>query len=139
MASEVFVDSSGLYALADHRDPFHAVANECVQELVGGGRRLVLTDYIVDESITLAVARAGAPAALRLLDIVEKSSAFEWQWIERYRFSAALAFFRKHADHHYSFTDCTSFVVMRELGLREALTTDKHFAEAGFRILLTKI
>ena len=32
----------------------------------------------------------------------------------------------------------TSFVVMRELGLRDALTTDKHFAEAGFRILLTK-
>jgi predicted nucleic acid-binding protein len=139
MAPEVFVDSSGLYALADHRDPFHSAADRCVRKLLAAGIRLVLTDYIVDESMTLAVARAGSPAALRLLDIVEKSSAFDWQWIERQRFAAALAFFRKHADHHYSFTDCTSFVVMRELGLREALTTDKHFAEAGFRMLFGKI
>jgi predicted nucleic acid-binding protein len=44
--------------------------------------------------------------------------------------------FRQHADHGYSFTDYTSFVVMRELGLRYALTTDHHFTEAGFRGLL---
>ncbi len=49
---------------------------------------------------------------------------------------AAKNFFRKHSDRCYSFTDCTSFVVMRELRLTEALTTDRHFVEAGFRVLL---
>jgi predicted nucleic acid-binding protein len=42
----------------------------------------------------------------------------------------------KHADHGYSFTDCSSFLLMKELALREALTTDLHFAEAGFIPLL---
>ena len=40
----------------------------------------------------------------------------------------------KVLDKSYSFTDCTSFVVMRELGIREALTTDRHFVQAGFGI-----
>jgi predicted nucleic acid-binding protein len=52
------------------------------------------------------------------------------------RFARTKVFFRKHADHAYSFTDCSSFVVMRELGLQDALTTDRHFREAGFRVLL---
>ena len=40
------------------------------------------------------------------------------------------------ADHRYSFTDCSSFVLMAELGLKQALTTDRHFIEAGFQALL---
>ena len=44
--------------------------------------------------------------------------------------------FAEHIDHGYSFTDCASFVVMSELGIRDALTTDRHFTEAGFRALL---
>ena len=52
------------------------------------------------------------------------------------RFAAAQSFVRKHSDHGYSFTDCTSFIVMRELKITDALTTDGHFAEAGFRPLL---
>ncbi|MGH7943662.1 MAG: hypothetical protein ACREH8_17335 [Opitutaceae bacterium] len=47
--------------------------------------------------------------------------------VARQRFESAKVFFRKHADHGYSFTDCTSFVVMRELGISDALTTDRHF------------
>jgi len=42
----------------------------------------------------------------------------------------------RHRDKDYSFTDCTSFVVMKELRLKDALTTDRHFRQAGFHILL---
>ena len=136
MAAEVFVDSSGLYALADHRDPARSRAERCVRQLLSAGRMLILTDYIVDEACTLAKTRAGGHGAMRLLDIVERSNAFRLLWIGGERFEAAKIFFRKHSDHDYSFTDCTSFVVMHELEIRKALTTDRHFAEAGFEILL---
>jgi uncharacterized protein len=49
---------------------------------------------------------------------------------------AAVDFFLKQLDQDFSFTDCCSFLLMRELGLRDALTTDKHFTAAGFRALL---
>jgi predicted nucleic acid-binding protein len=40
--------------------------------------------------------------------------------------------YRQRADKHWSLTDCISFVVMEQEGLREALTGDRHFAQAGF-------
>jgi predicted nucleic acid-binding protein len=136
MAREVFLDSSGLYALADRRDAYHAQAEGRVRKLIESGTRLVLTDYIVDEACTLAKIRAGSDSALRLLEIVERSRAIEMFWIGVEHFEAAKALFRKHADHDYSFTDCTSFVVMNKLRIRDALTSDRHFVQAGFRILL---
>lgn len=136
MAADLFVDTSGLYALADHRDPARANAQRYATGRATSGSRLVLTDYVLDEACTLAKARAGSHAALRLLELVEASAAFRMEWVGPDRFEAAKAYFRKHADHDYSFTDCTSFVVMRELRLRDVLTTDHHFAEAGFRGLL---
>ena len=91
----------------------------------------------VHEACTLAQARAGSYAALRLLQLVEASVGFRIEWIGPDRFGAAKAYFRKHADYDNSFTDCTSFVVMKELRLRDSLTTDRHFTEAGFRALLS--
>jgi len=136
MAREVLVDSSGLYTLADRRDPLRAAAERCVAGLLKSHVGLVLTDYIIDEACTLAKARGGGYGALRLLEIIEQSKAFRMLWIGEERFESAKSFFRKHSDHGYSFTDCTSFVVMRELRIRDVMTTDRHFAEAGFRTLL---
>jgi len=70
-------------------------------------------------------------------DLVEQSAGIRIEWIESARFDKTKAFFRKHADHSYSFTDCSSFVIMRELRLTEALTTDRRFVEAGLRALLS--
>ena len=133
MARKLFVDSSGWYALIDRRDAWHESAKRQVDKLVRDGGRLITTDYIVDESCTLATARAGSVAAVRLLDLLDKTQAVEWEWIGTERFARSAAFFRKHRDHGYSFTDCTSFVLMRESRLDEALTSDTHFRKAGFK------
>jgi predicted nucleic acid-binding protein len=97
---------------------------------------LVTTDYIVDESATLAKARAGSYAAARLLDLLKSSRLVEWEWIGAERFGRGEALLRKHHDQGFSFTDCTTFALMRELRLSEALTTDRHFTTAGFKALL---
>jgi uncharacterized protein len=137
MASrEVFVDTSVLYALIDKRDSVHRAAREVVASLVQAGRRLVVSDYVVAESVNLANARGGSTVARRVLDLIEQSAGVRMEWIGTDRFELTKTFFRKHADHGYSFTDCTSFVLMRQLRLAEALTTDRHFVEAGFRSLL---
>ncbi len=137
MASEpVFADSAFLYALVDKRDSAHSFAVDCLRSLVAARRPLVCTDHVLVESLTLAKVRAGSLAALRLLERIDASDLIRTEWIGRERFESAKVFFRKHADHGYSFTDCTSFVVMRELGITDALTTDRHFAEAGFKALL---
>ena len=51
-------------------------------------------------------------------------------------FRATCDFFLKHEDRAWSFTDCLSFVVMNDRRLRDSLTKDDHFREAGFQPLL---
>jgi predicted nucleic acid-binding protein len=65
-----------------------------------------------------------------------ESAACRIEWTDADRFSRCVEFFRKHADQDWSFTDCLSFLMMRELELRDALTKDAHFEHAGFIALL---
>jgi len=51
-------------------------------------------------------------------------------------YQQALALFRGRLDKEWGLIDCVSFVVMQERGLTDALTTDEHFEQAGFRVLL---
>jgi predicted nucleic acid-binding protein len=133
---EVFLDTSGLYALVDRKDAHHPAARSIVERLLRGGRRFVAYDYILAETVNLANVRSGTPVAIRALDLIEQSVGVRIEWIGSARFDVTKAFFRKHADYRYSFTDCTSFVLMRELKLSQALTTDHHFTQAGFDALL---
>lgn len=133
---EIFADTSGLYALIDRNDGLHAAARRALDELLRNGRRLVVTDYIIDETVTLARSRGGRIVADRVLDLVDQSRGLRIEWIGPERFHSTREYFRRHADHAYSFTDCSSFVVMRELRLTQALTSDRHFLEAGMETLL---
>lgn len=136
VVKEHFLDTSGLYALLDRRDAHHEPARASIVPHLEAGGRLVSSDYVVAETLNLANARGGKHVALRILEVLERSKGIRVEWITRERFEAAKTFFRRHTDHAYSFTDCTSFVLMRELKLTDAVTTDRHFEQAGFRALL---
>lgn len=49
---------------------------------------------------------------------------------------AALRLFSSRSDKDWSLTDCLSFVVMERRNLRDSLTADNHFEQAGFRAVL---
>ena len=131
----LFVDTAGWMACADAADPAHARARTARDEALAAGQLLVTTDYVADETLTLLRMRLGLPAAEAWWSMVEASSRLKWQWIDAARAEKARALFFRHRDKDYSFTDCTSFVVMRELRLKQALTTDRHFRQIGFEAL----
>ncbi|MBI4546012.1 MAG: type II toxin-antitoxin system VapC family toxin [Gemmatimonadetes bacterium] len=103
--------------------------------MIGERAQLVSTDYVIDESCTLAKARSGSVAAIRLLDLLDRTAALDLEWIGAERFDRAKALLRKYHDQAFSFTDCTSFAVMREPRMTEVITTDDHFRIMGFRPL----
>ena len=51
-------------------------------------------------------------------------------------FESGLRLYAARLDKEWSLTDCISFAVMRERGIQEALTGDRHFEQAGFRLIL---
>lgn len=60
---------------------------------------------------------------------------FRWLITEEIE-EQAWKLFKQYSDKDFSFTDCTSFVVMQQLGLSEVFTNDHHFEQMGFTILL---
>lgn len=131
----LFVDTAGWMACADASDPVHAASRTARDQALRAGQILVTSDYIVDETLTLLRVHLGARAAGSWWRQIDGSTRLRWERIDVARFERAIAFFLRHADKSFSFTDCTSFVLMKELKLDRALTTDEHFRQAGFAMV----
>jgi predicted nucleic acid-binding protein len=103
--------------------------------LLEAGQALVTTDFVVDETLTLVRMRLGVAAAGVWWRQIDGSSRLRWERISVERFDRARALFFRRRDKAYSFTHCTSFVVMQELKLKEALTTDRPFRQMGLTVV----
>ena len=130
------MDTAGFLALWDAGDEHHATACSLQRKLADERRRFVTSEYVVDETVTLLLIRHSHAAAVDFLDTMEQSKVMRLEWIGPERFRAAADLFRRHGDKHWSFTDCVSFAVMRDLGMLDAFTTDHHYRQAGFVPLL---
>lgn len=138
MSIKIFVDTSGWMAIFDDSDRGHREAQDWSIKMASKfGLILVTTDYIIDETITLFRSRRLSYFIKPFLEkIFGGNKTIQMEWIAENRFSQARDFLLKHEDKAYSFTDCTSFVVMEELKLTQALASDRHFKQAGFKPLL---
>lgn len=131
----LFIDTAGWMACADSADPAHSKSCAARDLALEAGHILVTTDYVVDETLTLIRVRLGIDAAAAWWQQVDGSRRVRWERIDSARFERAGHFFFQYRDKDFSFTDCTSFVVMRDLKLNQVLTTDRHFRQAGFQTL----
>jgi predicted nucleic acid-binding protein len=129
----LFVDTAGWTMLADAADRQHAAARAFRDRWLERGGVLVSSDFVMDETLTLLRMRLGLQAAERWWDQVQSSTRVRWEWIDPARAESARHWFFRWQDKDFSFTDCASFVVMKQLRIREALTNDRHFVQAGFQ------
>jgi predicted nucleic acid-binding protein len=130
-----FVDTGGWMACADGADPAHVHCRTARDRALETGHVLVTTDFVADETLTLIRLRLGLEAAEAWWQQIERSPRLRWERVDSDRFEKARHIFFRYGDKDYSFTDCTSFVVMREMRLTHAITTDHHFRQMGFEVL----
>jgi hypothetical protein len=91
--------------------------------------RLVTSDYIVDEVLTLIAARYRRQTAMRAGSVLfGQSLGGLIQLIDEDK-ARACEIFRSHSDKRSSFTDCTSFALMQRLGITSAFAFDRHFSQ----------
>lgn len=131
----LFVDTAGWMACADGADAAHGRCCAARDGALEAGQTLVTTDFVVDETLSLIRFRLGLGAAESWWQQIDRSARVRWERIDTERFGKARELFFRYRDKDFSFTDCTSFAVMREVRLTHALTTDAHFRQMGFEML----
>lgn len=129
-----FADTGWWVAWALPSDSRHADA-VAMRRRAGRAEQILTTNHVVGETWTFLRRRAGHATGIAFLDRVEalksghglvvahvtgEQEQRAWRWL------------RAHDDREYSFVDATSFEVMRERRLREALAFDGDFSAAGF-------
>lgn len=85
-----------------------------------------------DEVVTFFNSRSRHEKAVEVGSNLIQTDSIELIHIDEALFYEGWEYFQKHQDKTYSLTDCISFVVMKQRGIKAALTFDRHFARAGF-------
>ena len=132
---KVFVDTSALVALENRRDAVHAQAVRAYRKMLKASNELLTSDYVFDETITLLKRRAGATIAAEWGRRLLSSRLFEVVFVDRAALDAGLQIFEQTADQPFSFTDCTSFALMRARDVGTAFAFDRDFTRFGFELL----
>jgi uncharacterized protein len=131
--NDAFADTSYYIALLSERDQHHDKAVTLAQALDG---QVVTTDFVLVEVGNWLSQSADRPLFLELLDMLAADPQTAVIPATRMLFEEGCALFARRKDKNWSLTDCTSFAVMHQQGLQEALTADHHFEQAGFTSLL---
>jgi uncharacterized protein len=121
-----FVDTGAWVSLFVAADAAHAVARKWIST---NRDRLITSDYVVDEVLTLIKARFRTETAIkagRVLFSEEIASLIQLTEDDK---DQAWKIFRAHTDKGWNFTDCTSLALMRRIGITQAFAFDRHFSQ----------
>ena len=132
----IFVDTSAWDAIEDSGDRYHAAALRFKEELAQQRARLYVTNFVLDECYTLLLYNVGyarTVAFKRAIDLMQAGGILVVVHISEALEEAAWAVFERfNQDKEWSFTDCTTKVVMENLGISQVFAFDHHFDQMGF-------
>ncbi len=132
----IFVDTGAWVALEDKRDINHSRAMQFKTELIANKKRLVTTNYILDETLTLMSINIGYLKTVqfknRIDQLLENNLLILLQVFPDIQNDAWNIFLKFNKDKKWSFTDCTSKAIMDKLNIYEVFTFDHHFEQMGF-------
>jgi predicted nucleic acid-binding protein len=136
--NRVFVDTWAWYALVDRANRDHELARSISDQLLDEPCTFVTTNYVLDETITLIRYHVHHAAAVRFWNLLRQlidAGQVELVRIDEAQEAIAWDIFERYSDQDFSFTDCSSFAVMRDLGLTRVFSGDHHFAILGFTLV----
>ena len=143
MKKIIIADTSGLYALADARDPNHFRAAAFLTSLSPGKdlaeHKLVVSNHVFDELMTLTKVRLGMPAALQLGIRLRNSRFVEMVIFTQAQEQALWRLFSRYNDKAWSYTDCACLLLAQEYDTSLAFSFDHHFRQLGFKTASRKV
>lgn len=135
-AKFVFLDTAYAYALINTRDQWHERAVVWQERLATERKLLLSTEFVLLEIADGLAAVQFHKHAVQIINLLKENPFVEIVSLSSELFEEAFKLYKKRSDKGWGLTDCTSFIVMKRYGIIDALTTDEHFQQAGFRALL---
>lgn len=129
------MDTSAWFPLAVPADANHRPLRNALRERVRAGARVVTTNLVVAETHAMLLRRVGRRTALGFVRTVRQPPNAVVTSTPELEERAVADWLDRYGDQDFSFTDTVSFTVMAERGITEALTLDRHFLTAGFRVI----
>jgi predicted nucleic acid-binding protein len=129
-----FADTSWWVAWALPGDARHAAALGMLGQL-GRSEQILTTNLVAGETWTFLRRKDSHRTALAFVERLDALTSADRLVVHRVtedQETAAWEWLRRHDEREYSYVDATSFRVMRDRRLREALAFDQDFAAAGF-------
>ena len=130
----VFADTSGLYALLFESEEGHADVVRVFRDTLTGDRPLWTTSHVLVETIALLQSRVGLEPVRDFDEHVLPMLSVEWVSESLHRRGARRVL--EESRRRLSLVDCVSFEFMHEKGIEDVLGLDRHFEEAGYRLLV---
>lgn len=124
----IFVDTSGWFAMTVPTDQDHLAVAQVFREAT---EPLLTTDYIVDETLTLLQARGYGQRANALGEALFSGAVAELHYLSKVEIQGAWQLFRHYRDKKWSFTDCSSKIIIESRGITQAISLDHHFRQFG--------
>lgn len=138
MSSNLFVDTSGWASLFINTQSYYSQADRHFRLAVQQKKSVITTNYIINELVALLGSPLRIPR-IRIFEVVDAIKTVPYVQvihIDEATDTVAWELCKGRPDKAWSLVDCTSFVLMQQLNVQEALTTDQHFEQAGFTRLL---
>ncbi len=132
----LFLDTSYVIALSVPKDQNHKKAIQIADFLKIDTAKLITTRAIALEIGNSLSAQKYRQAAVELLESLDEDPNVEIIPITEDLYRRGLQLFKDRTDKEWGIIDCISFVVMKDQGISNALTADKHFQQNGFKALL---
>ena len=136
MTRVVFVDTLFLVALIDTSDSRSEQASALLRQLYGNHVRFTTTDAILLELANHFSRGPLRAEAIYWIGRIRHNKDWRVVPLDRDLLASGEARYRKYSDKSWSLTDCISMEVMRQSRIREVASSDRHFTQAGFRVLL---
>ncbi len=130
----IFVDTGAFLARFVERDQHHEGAVRAWRQLEIENPRILTSHFVLDEVLTLLGRRTSYAFAAQKGGSLLASDKLEILRVDKEIEIESLRYFEKFADQQISYTDCTSFVLMRSQRIERVFSFDRHFALAGFTL-----
>ena len=131
----IFVDTSYVVALVNRRDQWHERALAWSQAIED---RVVTTEYVLWEAVNFLSSPVDRGKAKAVADYLRSDPSVEFIFASPDLLDKGLELHSARGDKAWSLTDCVSFRLMDQRGLKQALAADKDFEQAGFEALLLR-